>query len=151
MGTMFGFSKKKPVTADVKNALNRELSHLDKALETIRTADTIKIYCNAVRDMLLAYQKLDKFEKEYDWKKGKYTWKGGVQKSIKSIQVQITAKERSFIDRAYQKLEFDCAGLSTEKAKENRRNKFFDEVKAYSMFFDEKTLAYVDSLKNSPV
>lgn len=148
---MFGMFRKPLPTADVKNALNKELARFRKSLETMETADTVRAYGEAARAMVISYQKLERFENNYDWRRGKYTWKGGIASKMPGIQAKITADETKFVDRVFLRLKWDCAGLKTDAAKERRKAKVFEEFEAYSMFFEPSTLEYVNSHKDSGI
>lgn len=145
------FGRKPVATTDAKNTLNREINRFNKSLETMGTADTVKAYCDALRQLAISADKLKTLENTYDWKRGNYKWKGGIEAQMPRINAQITAGQEKFVDRAFLRLKWDCAELKTEAAKERRKKKIFEEFEAYSMFFDKETLEYVQSFKDSGV
>ena len=142
---MFG-RKPKPTASD-KNTLNREIDRFNKALETTKSADTLKKYCDAMRQLAISTKNLMDLEKAFDWRRGNYKWKGGFMAQLPRIEAQITDDQKSFVDRAFLRLKWDCAELKTEAARERRKKAIFEEFEAYSMFFDAETLEYVKSFR----
>lgn len=141
---MFG----KPIpTASDKNALNREIDRFNKALETTKTADTVKAYGDAMRQLAISADKLKNMENAFNWRRGNYKWKGGFMAQLPRINEQITNGQKKFVDRAFLRLKWDCAALQTEAAKQRRKKKLFEEFEAYSIFFDPETLEYVESFR----
>ncbi len=147
MGLLGMLSGKKEVTTDVKNELNKTVEHWGKLVDKLNTTDSISTYFKSFEDLLLTYRKLQDLEDKYDWKHGKYIWKGGSKEALQGIQDKRAAGEVKFVNRAYEKLQRDCLKLSTEKAKENKRKQFFSELEYYYKYLEESTIDYINSIK----
>lgn len=145
---LFGFlSGKKEVTASVKNELNKNLEHLSTVINKLNSTDSVSAYFKNFEDMLLTYKKLSVLEETYDWKHGKYTWTGGVKNALQGIQDKRAGAEVDFVNRAYEKLQRDCLKLSTDKAKEKKREQFFNELEHYYEYLEDSTKEYIQTLK----
>ena len=142
------FSRKKEVTTNVKNELNKLIGHLDISINKLNTTDSISTYFNAFEDMLMTYKKLKYLEDNYDWKHGKYKWDGNVNSALKGIEANRPQAEINFVNRAYERLQRECLKLSTEKSKDNKREKFFTEFEHYYQYLEDSTIQYIQKLKD---
>ncbi len=147
MGLLGLLSGKKEVTTSVKNELNSLVEHWGKAINKLNTVDTVSSYITALEDALMTAKKLEYLENTYDWKFGKYKWSGGVHNELVNMNNKKSQNERAFIDRAYERLQRDCLKLSKETSKQTKKAKFFTELEHYYEYFNDDTIAYIQSLK----
>ena len=141
------FSRKKTVTTEVKNELNKNVEHWGKVLDKMNHTDSISTYFSSLEDLVITAKKLQNLEDTYDWKHGPYKWKGGVKEELQKIQNKKASHEEAFVNRAYEKLTRDCLKLSTDKAKERKREQFFAELEHYYEYMEDSTVAYIKSIK----
>ena len=147
MGLLGFLSGKKAVTTAVKNELNKNVEHWKSTIDKLNHTDSISTYFKSLEDLLITYKKLQDLEDTYDWKHGQYKWKGGMKEALQGIQDKKASNEVAFVDRAYEKLQRDCLKLSTDKAKANKREKFFLELEHYYQYLEDSTIEYINSLK----
>lgn len=147
MGLLSMLSGKKEVTTSVKNELNKLIDHYGSVLNKLNSTDTVSSYFKAFDDLLMTLKKLKHLEDTYDWKHGKYKWKGGVEGELQGIQNKKANHEKAFIDRAYERIQRECLKLATDKAKEKKRAQFFTELEHYTDYLEESTVEYIQSLK----
>lgn len=147
MGLFGLLSGKKEVTTSIKNELNKELDHYGSLLKKLNTTDSVSAYFKAFDDMLMTFKRLKYLEDTYDWKHGKFKWKGGVMDELQAIQGKKAKNERAFVERAYERLQRDCLKVTTDKAKEKKRTQFFAELEHYNNYFEASTIEYIETLK----
>ena len=147
MGLFGLLSGKKEVTTSIKNELNKELDHYGSLLKKLNTTDSVSAYFKAFDDMLMTFKRLKYLEDTYDWKHGKFKWKGGVMDELQAIQDKKAKNERAFVERAYERLQRDCLKVTTDKAKEKKRTQFFAEFEHYNNYFEASTIEYIETLK----
>ena len=141
------FRSKPKATASVKNELNKELDHLRTVQKILNSTDSISTYYSNFEEMVMTYTRIQEMGLSYNWKSGPYKWDDGVVKALQEVVKTRREVEKAFVDRAYEKLQRECLELSTDKAKENKRKKFFEELEDYNGYFTGSTLTYIDSLK----
>lgn len=141
------FNSKPKATTSVKNELNKELEHLTTVQKKLNTTDIISTYFSSFEEMLKTYARLQQLENNYNWKKGDYRWEGGVMNALQNIENKRPGAERAFVNRAYERLQRECLKLSSEKAKENKRKQFFEEMEHYYKYLTDSTINYINSLK----
>ena len=147
MGLLRLLLGKKKVTPEVKNAWNKEVEHMQSLCRKINSTDSVKTFFDSLDDLLESYNRLSVLEKKYDWKHGKYRVDVSVAKSLaKSLKAK-PSDEKACVSRAYERMKRDCVKLSTQKAKENKRERFFTELEYYYGRFDKSTIKYIESLK----
>lgn len=141
------FNRKKAVTTDIKNEPNKNVEHWGKVLETMNRTDSISTYFKSLEDLVLTAKKLQYLEDTYDWSRGQYKWRGGVREELQKIQDRKASNEVAFVNRAYERLTRDCLKVSTDKAKERKREQFFAELEHYFNYMENSTVAYIQSIK----
>lgn len=135
-----GLFYKQP-TATQRKDINATISRVGTCLKRMETVDSIDKY----------FTELDKFQSDYKalraYENQRIKFMVPLNKIYNEFVAEIPRLERDVVNRGYDRMLRDAAKVSTEKSKQNKANKFFDELEYYYPRLLPETVEYIKGLK----
>ncbi len=137
-----GLFSKKPTAAE-KKEINSILSRVTTCAKRLESTDSIDRYITEWDKYSADYERL----RYYEDKKIKFTV--SPQKIHEAICAEVPRIEKDVVTRGYDRMLRDAAKLSTSKGKQNRAEKYFNELAFYYSRLQPETVNLIEQLKNS--
>lgn len=137
-----GLFDKKPTTAQ-KNDINATISRCGTCCKRLESANSIDRYFTEWDKFMVDYNVLLAYEKQ----RIKFTVPP--HKLYNQIVAEIPRIEHDIVTRGYDRMQRDAAKLSTDKSKQNKAIKYFDELEYYYPRLRPETVNYIKSLKET--
>lgn len=139
-----GLFNKKPTTEE-KNQINSTLSKMGTCCKRLESVDSIDKYFTEWDKYLSDYRVIEMYANN------------GIKFTVppKKIHAQICQEipriEKDVVNRGYDRMMRDAVKLTTDKGKQNKANKFFNELEYYYPRLQVGTVELIKTLKaNTP-
>ena len=138
------FSKPSFSTVDKQN-INNLILRSRSAARAVNETDSISTYYSTWDRLELDMKQLLKFEK------AGYKFTPSMSSVYKDVFSKRANSEKSFIDRAYLRLQTNLVNLSTTKGKQGRIDAFFNEFTLHQDKMAKDNIAYLNQLKEKAI
>lgn len=135
-----GLFSKKPTAAE-KKEINSILSRTMTCAKRLESTDSIDCYITEWDKYLADYKRL----RYYEDMKIKFTV--SPQKVHEAICAEVPRIEKDVVNRGYDRMLRDAAKLSTSKGKQNKADKYFNELAFYYPRLQPETVNLIEQLK----
>ena len=128
-------------TSNEKKDINATISRVGTCFKRLESVDSIDKYFTEYDKFLNDYNALRAYEKQ------RIKFKVPLSKIYNEVTAEIPRIEKDVVNRGYDRMQRDAAKVSTEKSKQNKANKFFDELEYYYPRLQLGTVEYIKNLK----
>ena len=128
-------------TSNEKKDINATISRVGTCFKRLESVDSIDKYFTEYDKFLNDYNMLRVYEKQ------RIKFKVPLTKIYNEVMAEIPRIEKDVVNRGYDRMQRDAAKVSTEKSKQNKANKFFDELEYYFPRLQPGTVEHIKTLK----
>lgn len=128
-------------TANEKKDINAAISRIGTSLKRFETVDSIDKYFTEYDKFMTDYKVLQMYERQ------RIKFQVPLAKVLSQFTAEIPRLEKDVVTRGYDRMQRDAAKVTTEKSKQNKAKKFFDELEYYYPRMKPETVEYAKSLK----
>ena len=135
-----GLFYKEP-TSNEKREINAIISRVGTCFKRLESANSIDKYFTEYDKFISDYNMLREYEKR------RIKFNVPLTKIYNEVVAEIPRLERDIVARGYDRMQRDAVKLTTEKSKQNKAKKFFDELEYYYPKLQPATVIYIKSLR----